>query len=252
MGREAFDALWGRLPEDYQAALRYGLAGGGDIKDFVDRYAPSLDYDNIDLDDTQTQKQVLREYYKKTTKYDDDKINKFIARLEVTDDLLPEAEDAVEYLKTSLKEEQERLLEEQEKAREEFERQQAEARNKVVSVIEEQENLPTRRKKSLQAFIYNPIGRGDTTDTDLNRTIQSIQSNPDHFVQLADILMDYDPKKGFDLSRFEKKGESKAASKFQKKLEESLSDVTSAVRKGKTAAPKKKDVNWEEILTQLD
>lgn len=252
LAEQAFNALWSKLPQDYQAALRHGLAGGNNIRDFVSRYSPSLDYNNIDLNSVDTQKEVLREYYKKTTKYDDDKINRFIARLEVSDDLLPEAEDAVEYLKENLKEEQERLLQEQEQQRIAQEQAMEEARQNVIKTIQELPEINSRRKNSLQAFIYNPITRGDRTDTDLNRAIANIQANPSHFVQLADILMDYNPEKGFDLSRFEKRGESSAATKFQKKLEESLSDVTSAVRRGKTTAPAKNDVNWEEILKHLD
>jgi len=73
-----------------------------------------------------------------------------------------------------------------------------------MSSVEELEVDP-KRKKSVRAYMFNMSQKDDGINTDYNRTLNAIASNPLHKAQLADLLLDaYDPKKGFNLERFER------------------------------------------------
>lgn len=96
--------------------------------------------------------------------------------------------------------------------------------------------------------MLNQIERNGETDTDFSRTIKKISANPEHLVQLADILADYDEEQGLDLKRFLKKGKTEAT----KTLKERLEEVTDAKTKvtGKGSKVKKQNFDWEEFLRQ--
>lgn len=251
--KNAFDQLWNRIHPDFQDALRYALAGGQSIQDFTRSISSGdIDYAKYDLSDEDKQRNIVREYYRKTTKHDDKRIDRMLSRLEEYGELLEEAEDALEYLKTNSKEEREQFLKSQEKQAEERRQQAEEWRNSVATAIKSSESIKGTRKGSVQAFLFNPIERGGQVDTDFNRRLLALQQNPEHYAQFADIIFDYDPTKGFSFDRFEKQGASKATSKFQKELEESIGAIGGKARSSKPASDKTPEFNWEKLLKGLD
>lgn len=248
---QALFTLWDKLSPDFQAALKYNLDGGKDFAAFANTFGKQLNYDSLDLKDVSQQKSVVKDYYKKTSKYTDDKIERLIARLQETDDLADEAEEALEFLKTSAQEEKTKLLEQQEKEREEQIKKVEEWRGQITGLITDSE-IPKTRKTKVQAFLLNPIKRGDSVTTDFERTLTSIFSNPKHYIQLADMLYDYDPKTGLSTTRFVEKTKTQATSKFQKELEEAMK---SSGKVSGSSIPKptgKMTLDWESILEQLD
>lgn len=249
----AIQEIWNRLDPDFQAALKYNLDGGKDFSKFSATYgANTLDLDKINLSDTDSQKAVVREYYKKTSKYSDEKINRLINRLIEMEDLTDEAEEAVDYLKKSAAEEKQQILKQQEEDKAKREQEINEWRSTVVSNIQESD-IPKSRKGKIQAYVLNPVQRGEQTLTDFERTLTAIFSNPEHYIQLADMIFDYDPKKGLDTSRTSTKTKSQAASSFQKELEDAMKSSgkpTTGVQPRK--APKEAVLDWENILAQLD
>lgn len=246
--QEAVAAIYGALSEDFKDAFKYAL-NGGSFQDFIQNIQTEEIPETLSTEEDQIK--AIRAYYKETTKYSDEKINNMIDRLKQLEALEEEAEDAIDYLKDVKKEKASKLAEQQELARRQMEEAQIEARKNLESAITNSEFIPSTRKSKVKAYLNNLVTREDGQNTDFNRHIRDISTNPEHKAQLADILLSaYDPKKGFDLSRYIKQGKSRATSEFKKSLEETL-DVKGRMSKGKTYTPKS-EVAWSEILKQYD
>jgi hypothetical protein len=253
LATEAFHALWSRLNPDFQQALNYAANGGASLEDFYKMYKDTpQSISDLSLDSEEDQKRALKLYYEKTTKYPPEKINKFIDRIERDGDLEVEAEDALDYLKQNLAEEQARFQEQQKEQNEARIRQAQEARQRVVDAITASENIKGRAKKSLQAFLFNEITTKDNvTDTEFNFRLKSVFQNPEHLVQLADFMHNYDPDKGFNLRKYEERGETKATKSFQTKLAENLTSTQKKLT-GKPPGVPDTTIDWETILKQID
>jgi hypothetical protein len=251
LAKQAISALWSKLNPDFQAALKFNLDGGNSFEEFANVYGKKADVSNYDLNSIEDQKKIVRNYYKQVSNYTDDRINKFVNKLIETEDLRDEAEEALEYLKTYEQEQKAKLLQETEQKRTEHESRVQQWRESIVENINTSQ-IPDKRKSKVQAFILNPIQKGDNVATDFERTITNIFQNPDHYIQLADFLSSsYDPKKGLDFSRFIEKDKTKVTSKFQKELEDALKSPT---KKGGTLQKPNFEtkLDWDTILTQLD
>ena len=83
--------------ERIQALDEY-VKNGGKFEDFYRRQQEALTLDNIDLEDENNQKAVVRELMQRSG-YTDEQINKKISRYEDSDMLYEESEDALERLK---------------------------------------------------------------------------------------------------------------------------------------------------------
>ena len=83
--------------ERIQALDEY-VKNGGKFEDFYARQQEALTLDNIDLEDENNQKAVVRELMKRSG-YTDEQINKKISRYEDSDMLYEESEDALDRLK---------------------------------------------------------------------------------------------------------------------------------------------------------
>jgi len=83
--------------ERIQALDEY-VKQGGKFEDFYAKQQEALTIDNIDLEDENNQKAVVREFMKYSG-YTDEQINKKISRYEDSDVLYDEAEDALDRLK---------------------------------------------------------------------------------------------------------------------------------------------------------
>jgi polyhydroxyalkanoate synthesis regulator phasin len=164
---------------------------------------------DLDIFNKDNQIKIVQEHLKHTTKFSDEKINKLIQNLVSAGELEEEAYDALEELK-ELKETEERtrlltIQEQQKKAQDDVK----EFRDKIINVVQNSDFITKERKGKLQAFLFNPIRKSDGDYTDYRRNLANLQNNPEHLIQLADILFDYDQKKGINLERFQKQGESK-------------------------------------------
>lgn len=241
--------MFNKLPDDFKPLLIYGLNGGTDIKPYLETFK-TKELEDLNPENPADQRMIMKEYYKRTTKYDDAKINRMIARLEATDDLETEAVDTIEELKELDKAERERLAQEAEQqkiARE----QAAEAnRQKIMSMIDDIDSIPKEKKGKVKAFMFNPVKIGDEVDTNLNRTLKTIASKEEHLVQLANFLLDnYDPKEGLTLEQVSKKAKVKATKSVRDKLDSLVSNPKTKVS-GKNTKSKINDPNfdWETFL----
>jgi|WetSurMetagenome_2_1015567.scaffolds.fasta_scaffold00277_30 hypothetical protein len=73
------------------------IKNGGKFEDYYNQLSKGIDYDNIDMENEDNQKTIIKEYLKKEG-YSDTQINKKINRFEETGLLEDEANDALEIL----------------------------------------------------------------------------------------------------------------------------------------------------------
>jgi hypothetical protein len=84
--------------DDRIQALDEYVRNGGKFEDYYRKQQEALTLDNIDLEDENNQKAVVRELMQRAG-YSDEQINKKITRYEDSDVLYDEAEDALDRLK---------------------------------------------------------------------------------------------------------------------------------------------------------
>lgn len=240
--REAAMSIWDSLPDEYKPILQYAFSGGKNVEQFLNTYKNgNIDYENLDLEDVDNQKEVLYQVYKNTTNFSDDKIEKLISALEKQGSLEEEAVAGVVELRSV----QEKMREElQEQARlQQVANLEKEKENRILLSSKIKESpLSSERKSRLETFLFTNTKEGDNK---MDATINSIVQNKDHLIQLADLLLDYDPKTGFQIAdRFSKIGKTNAINEFQNKLQEKF------VAKSKSKGPVKNDTNidWNLIF----
>lgn len=206
---KAYQTIWNHLPDDFKPLLDYGLRGGKSLQEYLDVYAAD-NFDNYDLTDPISQKLVIEQYYRlMNPTATDDKISKWVERREQLGNLEEEAADALEFIKEKQEENRRNFLAEQEQ------RQQAELKSKQAA----EENLKNSiskfeadslRKSRLQQLFFTP--NKDVSEFD--EKLDHIYSNPEHLVQLGDIIADYDPRIGFTYDRLKRKFKTDSNKKF--------------------------------------
>lgn len=242
---KAVEELWDALPDDFKPLLEFGLAGGKSLKQYMDAYAP-IDYDNIDLSNEETQKAVIRQYRKATFNHDDERIEKFIEKIDSKGGLEEEAEDALQEL-INLREEQKANLIRQAEAAEAQRKQAAQEQVALLSsIVDKVDYIEDARKARVKTFALTPVKIGNKVTTGLDRTLESIFNNPEHFVQFADLLADYQESKGFDYDRLKKK----ASTTANKSIKDLINSIPSSRPTGGSASKKtlRDDFNWEEDI----
>ena len=86
----------GSLPEDYQRILE--VIQAGESLDSALGTFNSFDYESVDLDDVDTQKEITKDYYRQIhTTWSEQKLDKHVQNLEDLDELAEEANDAKDY-----------------------------------------------------------------------------------------------------------------------------------------------------------
>jgi len=239
--KRVVEQIWKALPEDFKPLLMYGLEGGKSLQDYLSAYAP-IDYDNVNLSDPITQKQVIRDYYKVINpNYKEDKIERMINTLERMENtsLEEEAEEAVEYLK-GLKEEQKQNLINTAKNQKIQDEKLAEERAAAITNQIESSKLDSLRKNRIKNVLFQPIQKEETVTTEFNYFLQSALKNPDHLIQLADIMADYDPRVGFNFDRLNKRLKTENAKSFKETMQAKL-DTRSQVKRGSSVKDTKDD-----------
>ena len=240
--------LWEQLPEDFKPLLQYGLAGGTNVEEFLKTYRNGpVDIADADLDDPDTQDYILREYYKQTTSHSDEKIDKLISLLKNKGEVeyTSEVYDAALELKDIQKSQREELTRQAILQKQENEAKAKQEKEDLFNVIDDL-NLAPQRKSMIKSFIYSSQNAPSRMDS----TIQSIINNREHFAQLADLLLDYDPKAGFKIEdRFTKKGKTTALNDLEKRLSDKFSDSKTKVT-GSNSTSEKPNFDWNVIFSQ--
>lgn len=232
------------LPEEFKYALEHTRRGGS-LMDFVSTVG-EVDYTNLDFDDLETQRSVMRDYYKTTSNYNDAKIEKLINLLESQGDLENEAIESANELAAIQAEYRQNFIERQ---KEEEQRKKEEAQKQthlLLSAVDNVSTMDIKRKNRIKAFMLAPVAPNDST-TQFAHTLSSVFSNTDHLIDLADLLADYNPKTGFNYDRLK--------AKLKTETNKSLKDILQASSKGRVTGSSSKtkpttdDFNWNAFLS---
>ena len=201
--------------ERIQALDEY-VKNGGNFEDFYQKQQEALSLDNIDLEDENNQKAVVRELMKRNG-FSDEQINKKISRYEDNDMLYEESEDALERLKdlrqkdveeaTRIQEEQAR--EDEEKARVFFET----VTNDINSLTDIRGiAIPREDRKALLDYIFKVDQTGKSQYTkDYNKNLSKNLIESAYFTMKGDAL----------ISSAKNTGETSATEKLRKMLRHS-------------------------------
>jgi hypothetical protein len=234
--KESFDAALDYTFEDLQSkaqtsllekfegedrlALRFALQGSGSLRDYYEQAKQVTGWADLDIDSEETQEFVVSQYLKQTTRYNDAKIAGVIEDMKNSGKLEKEAKENILELITL----EEEYLQEEEKKLQEREiqlRQQKETERKEVEKIVDNLSIEPERKSKLKGFINNEMNvrKGHPSTNHFLYTLRLIGQNREHMIQLADILLDYNPEKGLTLDSIKKSATTKAASNIKEKLD---------------------------------
>lgn len=198
--------------ERIQALDEY-VKKGGRFEDFYTAQQQSISYDNINLEDENNQRTVIRDLLR-ANGYTEDQINNKIDRYESADMLEEEAEDALSRLKVIKQQETERLQQEQEAARQ---RQEEETRaffNEMSTSINNLTNIrginiPKEDRKQLFDYIFKTDANGLTQyQKDFNKNLSKNLIESAYFTMKADSF----------ITEAKKTGETTAAQKLRQML----------------------------------
>lgn len=244
MYKTMFDSIWDRLPETDRSYLTYKLKGGTeDMQTYISQFQP-INYDDLDLSDVNTQREVVAKQLSLTTKMKEASIAKLIDSLEATDALASQAEDSLEELKKYSDFERNAQIKELEDIKA--------AKNKLYSEAVQLTDIPEERKTKVQAFMNNEVTRADGVKTDFDRKIAAASNNPQHMAQLADLFFDsYDPVKGFDLTRYAKKRTTAKVDSFQKNLDNLFESSKTRLKSSRMPTDKSNTNDWGKFLDLL-
>ena len=198
--------------ERIQALDEY-VKNGGKFEDFYAKQQEALTIDNIDLEDENNQKAVVREFMKYSG-YTDEQINKKITRYEDSDVLYDEAEDALDRLKEIRQKEVEDAARKQEELVKQQEEQSREFFNTVSKDIQGLTNIrginvPKEDRKALFDYIFKLDQNGQSQYTkDFNKNLSKNLIESAYFTMKADSL----------ISTAKRDGESSAAEKLRNLL----------------------------------
>ena len=189
---------------------------GGRFEDFYSRQQERISFDNLDMDDENNQKAVVRELLKYNG-YTDEQINSKIARYEDADMLAEESEDALDRLKTIRQQELEEISKRQEAYAKQQEEQQRAFFTQVTNDINSLTNIrgiaiPKEDRKALFDYIFKVDQNGMSQySKDFNENLSKNLIESAYFTMKADAL----------ISSARTNGESSAAEKLRKMLRHS-------------------------------
>lgn len=199
--------------DDRIAQLDEYVKNGGKFEDFYQKQQETLSFDNLDLENEDNQKSIIRELLKHNG-YSDEQINNKISRYEDADMLYDESNDALDRLKVIRQQE----IEESQKQQEEYARQQEEQNRQFFqSVQSDINNLSTIRGISIpkedRAALYEYIFKVDQDGVsqyqrDFNKNLSKNLIESAYFTMKGDSLV----------SGAKRDGETSAAEKLRKIL----------------------------------
>jgi len=227
------------LPEEVQRFIE-GYESGIDLDQLVNFTKERTKYNEISEDNLSQnedlQKQLVRDYYKRTSKFSDERIEKTIERVADLGELEEEAKSSLnelvelqfqeeEYAKQQAQEQQEAIRKQQQEQMEEFNKT-LESTNEVIPGVKVNNNL----KETIRKNIVTPVAY-DQQGNPVNKIGKYRAENPIDFEIKLNYL--FEATKGFtDFNILGKKGKSQAI----KELEEAAK-VQDSRASGKGSKP---------------
>lgn len=181
------------------AKLDEFVRNGGRLEDYFS-ITPGIDFENIDMEDENNQKLVLKELLARKG-YSDKQISKKIERFEDAGVLEDEAKDAIEELQDIDSKEKEKLLENQRIKKQQQIARQQKFFDDVVGEIKSLDNIrgikiPAKDKKELLAYIFKADADGKTQyQKDYSKSVKNLIESA-YFTMRGDTLLDAAKKQG--------------------------------------------------------
>lgn len=181
------------------AKLDEFVRNGGRLEDYFS-ITPDIDFENIDMDDENNQKSVLKELLARKG-YSDKQISKKIERFEDAGVLEDEAKDAIEELQEIDAKEKEELLKKQRIQKQEQMERQQKFIDDVVGEIKSLDNIrgikiPSKDKKELLSYIFKADASGKTQyQKDYSKSVKNLIESA-YFTMRGDTLLDAAKKQG--------------------------------------------------------
>ena len=199
--------------DDRIQALDAYVKNGGRFEDFYAAQQQAINYDNINLEDENNQRTVIRDLLK-ANGYTDEQINNKIDRYESADMLEEEAEDALSRLKV-IKQQETAMLQQQQEAA--MKRQQEETKAFYDTMYKDISgltnirgiNIPKEDRKQLFEYIFKQDADGLTQyQKDFNKNLTKNLIESAYFTMKADSF----------ITEAKKTGETTAAQKLRQML----------------------------------
>ena len=210
------------------------VMNGGESQDFMKAYDPTLDYNKIEIDesDVQSQKSILGDYFA-SKGHDKDFINELLEDYEDTGKLHQKATAAKAALAKVQNEDRQTLISRQKEDRVAAEKKQEEFWSGVHKTINDSQEfagltVPQKEKGKFFEYISKPVNKEGHTQRDIDHNESEME------VKLAiDFLM----YKGFKLDDIiNKKAKTKNARSLRDKISKNSDSVKSARKSGRRSS----------------
>jgi len=227
---QAAQTLWNRLPENFRTILEYGIAGGTDLEAVKEVVNNQIDLNRIDIENENHQRKIVETYLKKTTKFSDTKIKRRIQMLYDSDLLEEEASEVYPDLKVFQEEERLKVVEEESKQRQVEQKHLEEAYTTFTNIASDMPVSDTRKQQIVEAVWASAKYDGENESSYMEYVDDTIRNNPEHFAQLVNIYLDYDSRKGFNVTgKSSRKANTQAAKNLRNTLQDLLSGNASVI-----------------------
>lgn len=192
------------------------ISNGGKLEDYLKINSEMSDYNNLDLEDTFTQKKVVSEFLS-AQGLSKEAIAKRVNRYEDAGMLEDEAKDAVDYLKEFKEKEKAEVLKQQEQFRIQEEQKQEKFYKDVTTSIDSLSsiagmNIPASDKAMLKDYLFKTDANGQSQyEKDFSQNLVKNLLESAYFTMKGDALV----------KSANKKGETNAINKFRQKIKSS-------------------------------
>lgn len=195
-------------------------------------------YSEEDLDSEDIQKKVITQLYE-LQGFDETDIRSKLEDLEDLDLLEKESKMALKYIDKSKGQENRNLVEEGKNVN----NVRQETYDSNLSILNETlsgTKIPAARQKDITDAIMQPLALKDGgTITRYDYTLSQIRNNPEHIIEMTNLLLNYDPEKGFDINKIAQKNtNTKNTRSLREKLEEL--ENSSTISKSKSGRSQKR------------
>lgn len=241
---KAQEELMSKFPPDTQRLIQYSL-NGGDINEFFNTAQQFDDLSNVDITTSENQRKVLEHYYKTTSKHDDDRIKRIIDKLESTGVLEESALEAVEDLQDLKEQKLQEMIDKREQDKIDQEKRITAYTESITKTLEESQ-LDITTKSKIKSLIFDPVKTQDGVVNKYYLTLSQIEKNPQHLVQLSELLADYDPEKGLQLTTIKQQANKKGLDQVKNLLQRNLNN--SNPPKGSSSQSSGSNFNFEDFV----
>jgi len=242
------------LPEEVQRLIN-GYEAGVPFDKLLEFNSQSLQYSKIDKEaltqDESLQRQILKDYYKRTSRFSEEKIDKLIERTADLGELSDEALSSLDELTEIQSQEEQEAIEEAKQQQEYIKQQQQEQLNQFNKTLTETDEIipgvkinPTVKDK-IQKNITVPVAYDEYGNT-VNKIGKYRMENPIDFEIKLNYL--FEATKGFtDFNVFSKAGKSKA----YEELENAAKSLDSRGSGGTRSNKPKADPELKDSISQF-